>query len=309
MSTVAGSTHHAPLPRRDEKTHNGRMGFLKDLWARVGQNDYFGLSAEMAYNWMMAMVPLLIFLFSLFAMTTGQGEGFNHLMENLRRLLPGDAYDLVNGTLQDLTRNSSTGLAIASLVGALWASSNGAMVVIKALDRAYRCTEETRNFIVQRLVALAIVVGMGVILLVCSNLLVFGGVLIDTVERYFSPDGFMVSMLEIVRWVLPLVGLVLVSMFIYAIAPNRKKKGAWKETWPGALTFVSMWVVISYLFSLYVSNMGNYSKVYGPMGAIIILLFWLYLTSFSLLIGGQVNAMRSSCDEGTLNAPPTPDTK
>lgn len=309
MSAAAGSTQQPALPRSGRAADNkGMFAFLKDLWARIGQNDYFGLSAEMAYNWMMALVPLLIFLFSLFGMVTGGGDGFGQILDQLRRLLPADAFNLVRGTLEDLTRNSSGGLAAAGLLGALWASSNGAMVVIKALDRAYRCTEESRHFIMQRLIGLSIVVGMGLIMLVFSNVIVFGGMALDAMEAWFRPYGLAVRLLEVARWALPLAGLVLVSMFIYSIAPNRKIRGHWKETWPGALTFVGLWVAISWLFSLYVSNMGNYSKVYGPMGAIIILLFWLYLTSFALLIGGQVNAIHAGCDEGSLNAPPTPDT-
>jgi membrane protein len=282
------------------------MRFLKALLARIGQNDFVGLSAEMAYNWMMALLPLLVFLFTLFGLITGQGDEFRQIMENLRRLVPQEAYMLVVDALEDLTRNSSAELAIAGLLGALWASSNGAMVVIKGLDRAYRCTGENRNFIVQRLVAMGIVLGMGLIMLVGSNVLVFGGMIISAVEARFSPGGLLVLLLEVVRWGLPLVGLLPVSMFIYIITPNRPRRGAWKEVWPGALTFVGLWVIISWLFSLYVSNMANYSKVYGSMGAIVILLFWLYLTSFSLLIGGQVNAIRSGCDEGELNAPPSP---
>ncbi|HEY9687320.1 MAG TPA: YihY/virulence factor BrkB family protein [Coleofasciculaceae cyanobacterium] len=282
------------------------MRFLKALLARIGQNDFPGLSAEMAYNWMMALLPLLVFLFTLFGLFAGQGDEFHQIMENLRRLVPQDAYALVADTLEDLTSNSSTELAIIGFLGTLWASSNGAMVVIKGLDRAYRCTEENRNVILQRTIALGIVVGMGLILLVGSNLLVFGGMIISVIEARFSPDGLVVFLLEVVRWVLPLAGLIPVSMFIYIITPNRPKRGAWKEVWPGALTFVGLWVIISWLFSLYVSNMANYSKVYGSMGAIVILLFWLYLSSFALLIGGQVNAMRSGCDEGELNAPPSP---
>ena len=270
------------------------MGYLKRLWSRIQEHDFLGLSAEMAYNWMMALVPLLIFLFSVFGLITGQGEGFQDLMNSLQRLIPADAYTLVEATLRDLTASSSSELAILSLLGVLWTSSNGAMVVIKALNRAYRCEPDTRNLIVQRLVALGIVVGMSVILLVCSNLVVFGGMMIGAVEYYFSPEGLVVRTLEVLRWILPLITLGLVSVFIYAIAPNRKvTRSSWPDAWMGALTFVVLWVLISWMFSMYVTHMANYSKVYGPMGAIIILLFWLYMSSFALLIGGQVNAMRN----------------
>lgn len=306
MSTVAGSSN-TPLPRQQDEPDHGFMPFLKDLWSKMGQNDYAGLAAEMAYNWMMALIPILIFLFMLFGMFGTHTDVFAQVMGNLQRLMPGDAFNLLQGTITELTKDSSGGGAFLALLGALWTSSNGAMTLEKALNRAYRCTDDNRNFIMQRVIALLIVLGLAVILFVCTNLIMFGGSIIDAVEHYFNPGGLIIRALEVARWVLPLVSLVLVSMFIYSIAPNYRKPGYWHKTWPGALTFVMLWVIISTVFSLYVSNMANYNKVYGPMGAIIVLMFWLYLTSYALLIGGQVNAMLSDCDEGTLNAPPTPE--
>jgi membrane protein len=300
MSTYSGSSK--PFLPSDMKTReHGFMDFIKTLWNKTVQNDFAGLAAEMAYNWMMALIPILIFLFSLFGMFGTKTDLFGQLMSNLRHVAPPDAYRIMLGTITELTADSSGGLALVALLGALWTSSNGAMVVEKALNRAYQCKDETRNFLVQRITALVIVAGMGIILLLCSNLIMFGGSIIDAVEHYFRPGGWMIRLLDVLRWVLPMASLVVVSMFIYAIAPNirphRSWFSAWLRSWPGALVFVILWVAISSLFSIYVSNMANYNRVYGSMGAIIVLMFWLYLTSYALLIGGQINALRDACDE------------
>lgn len=313
MSTFAGSTGNAPMPRGGEQAdaNSGRKGFpgnLKALWARMNQNDCAGLAAEMAYNWMLALLPILIFMFAVFGMMHTETDLFAQTMDNMRRLVPPDAFNLIQGSLSELTKDSSQGLAIASLMGALWTSSNGAVTIEKGINRAYRCIDKKRGFIQQRLVALAIVVGMALILLVFSNLLVFGDAIIAGIEHYLNPGDGIIAMLGVLRWTIPIAGLLAVSMFIYAIAPDYHEKGAWKKSWPGALTFVVLWIGISVLFSTYVSNMGNYNKVYGPMGAIVILMIWLYLTSYALLIGGEVNAMVNGCDEGSLNAPPEPHT-
>jgi membrane protein len=85
------------------------------------------------------------------------------------------------------------------------------------------------------------------------------------------------------------VGLLAVSVFIYTVVPERR--GSWKTIWPGACAFVMIWILISLLFGEYVTNLSSYNKVYGSMGTIIVLMVWLYLTSYALLIGGELNAL------------------
>jgi membrane protein len=219
-------------------------------------------------------------------------------MGNLHRLIPGDAFDLIQASLSELTRDSSGSLAIISFLGALWTASNGAITVEKAVNRANHCQEIKRTFWQQRAVALLIVIGLGFLLFVCANLIVFGGLIFDAIQNFLRWPAWMLTLFSFLRWSIPIAGLVLISGFIYWVAPEplEDKERAKKSVWPGALTFVGVWIVISIGFSLYVSNMGDYNKIYGPMGAIVILMIWLYLTSLALIIGGEVNAL---CSEGS----------
>lgn len=273
------------------------MDFLKQLMARLGEDDSAGLAAEMSYNWMLALLPTLIFIFTLFGMFGIHTDLFAQLMSNLHRLVPNDAFELIQASLSELTRDSSGSLAIASFLGALWTASNGAIAVEKAVNRANHCQEVKRTFWQQRAIALLIVIGLGFLLFVCANLIVFGGLMFDVIQNFLHWPSWMLSLFGFLRWSIPIAGLVLISGFIYWIAPEpmEEPERAKKSVWPGALTFVGMWILISIAFSIYVSNMGNYNKVYGPMGAIVILMIWLYLTSLALIIGGEVNAL---CSEG-----------
>ncbi len=274
---------------------------LGDLWKDIRHDDCPGLAAEMAFNWMLALMPCLVFLFSLFGIITSQQALFQRMLAYFHRMVPGDAYGLVQDTLTELVRNSSGELATISLLGALWISSNGALVIEKALNRAYGCTERRRNFWQQRLVALLIMLGMGLILLVFSNLLVFGELLISMIAHWLHPPSWILSGLNALRWLVLIGGFMTISMWIYSIAPESQLFSAWKRTWPGAVVFVTLWALVSLLFSAYVTNMGNYDNVYGPMGAIIILMIWLYLTSYALLIGGEVNAWVNRRDQKTAS--------
>lgn len=272
------------------------MQALISLWKNLQEHDAAGSAAEMTYHWVMSLLPLLIFLFSLFGLLTSAGQ-FEQMMVQLERIVPPDAFRLIRDSLAELIRTSSGELAIFGLLGALWIGSNGALTIEKALNRAYGDSDRDRNFIQKRLVALAIVVGMAVILLGFSNLVVFGKVLIVWVVAHLHPPQAVVTLMYLARWLIPITGLVVVGMLIYAIAPEQRIRGAWNKIWPGALTFVVLWLVISWLFSLYVANMGQFSKIYGPMGAIVILMIWLYLSSYALLVGGEVNALFSQSNE------------
>ncbi|MCE3235537.1 MAG: Membrane protein-like protein [Vampirovibrio sp.] len=275
------------------------MDFLKHLWARIQEDDIAGLSAEMTYNWMLALVPTLIFVFALFGMFGVQSNLFGELLVHLQKLVPHDAFALIQASLQELTKDSNGSLAIISFLGALWTASNGAVTLEKAINRASRCTEIHRSFWMQRAVALLLVIGLGILLFVCANLIVFGEIIFNTIQRYIYLPSWTGLVFSLIRWTIPIAGLILISAFIYYVAPDywpeSKRKESKKHIWRGSLTFVSLWIIVSWLFSLYVTNMGNYNKIYGPMGAIVILLIWLYLTSFSLLCGSEVNGIFNEC--------------
>ncbi|HEY9746062.1 MAG TPA: YihY/virulence factor BrkB family protein, partial [Oculatellaceae cyanobacterium] len=182
-------------------------------------------------------------------------------------------------------------LAVASFVAALWTGSNGALVIEKALNRAYRKSGRRRNFWRQRLVALLSILGVGLILLVSTNLVVFGKMLIAAAEHWWRPAGWVLGWLKVLRWLMPMGGLFAVSLFIYTVGPECKQQRVWRTIWPGAATFVALWWLVSWLFGEYVSSLAHYNKVYGSMGTIVVLMVWLYLTSYALLVGGEVNAL------------------
>jgi membrane protein len=285
---------HSRFWQGNSRFHDG-LDFLKQLFHRVNDDDCGGLAAEMAYNFMLAFVPLLIFMVSMFGLISTDPQVLQNIMQNMHRIVPGEAVGILETSLLNITSDSSGGIAIIGLIGALWSSSNAAMVVIKALNRAYRCTEDKRPFWKQRLVALGIVLGMAVILILCSNLLVFGGMIIDFINTHFGLSRGTESMLHLLRCTIGFGALLVITDLIYVVWPDYKDGPVWKRTWTGAFTFIGLWIILSWLFSLYVANMGQYSQVYGSLGAIVVLMIWLYLTSFVLLIGGEVNAIRSGC--------------
>jgi membrane protein len=274
------------------------MHFLRQLWTQINRNDCSGLAAEMSYNWMLSLLPTLIFMLTLLGLFGVQSNSFKEIMVRLHQFMPSDALKLIHDSVKELIRASTGGLAIISLLGALWTASNGAITIEKALNRSYQCTDMQRNFWQQRVVALLIVLGLVFLLFVVSNLIVFGDLMFNAIQTYLRLPVWVLTLLAFLRWCIPIIGLVPVMGFIYWIAPDYKHTPTTKKVvWPGALTFVGVWLLISWLFSLYVTNLGTYNKIYGSMGVIIILMVWLYLTSFTLIIGGEVNAILTGCNQ------------
>lgn len=135
-----------------------------------------------------------------------------------------------------------------------------------------------------------LVLGLG--MLVGLNLFFFGDDLIAFADRVFTLPGVVVSLLHVARWLLVLGALVLVSALVYflslyQITPRVKLRAVV----PGALTFVGLWLLASWGFRLYIEHFAKFNQVYGALGVVIILLTWLFLTSFALLVGGEVNAL------------------
>jgi len=273
------------------------LPFLKRLWDCLKRDDAAGLSAEMTYNWMLSLLPTLMFLFTLFGMFGVKSDLVDQFMSRIYVVAPREAYTLLQVTLTALIKDSNGGVAVLSLLGAIWSASNGVTSIEKALNRAFRCVDKNRGFLRHFLVGLLAVIGLGILMLLSANLVVFGDVIFGFIQQTFwLPEqvGWIFSWL---RWSVAIVGLVLISSFIYWLVPDiRAEKLKFRQSvLPGTLVFVPLWILISWLFSLYVVSFGHYSKIYGSMGAIIVLMIWLYLTSYTLIIGGEVNAIISGC--------------
>jgi membrane protein len=268
------------------------MAFVTRLWDGMNRHDTAGLAAEMAFHWVLSLVPTMVFLLALIGLFGTGSEFITQTMSHLHRLMPAQAHQLLQSSLDQLMQDSSESLAVVGLLGAFWTASNGAWTVEKALNRIYHLDRERqRNVWRQRGVSFFLVFGMAVVVLVCANLVVFGDVLYDVLERYFFWPLDWLRLIGILRWGVALGGLIAMSAFIYSVAPEAAGERRFRYVWPGAVVFVVLWILSSLLFNLYVSNFGNYSKVYGPMGALVVLMLWFYFTSFALLIGGEVNAL------------------
>ncbi len=244
------------------------------------------LAAGVAFFAFMAIPPALIAALTLYGLVADP-QTVARQMEALAGSLPREAQPLIADQLNAVTSGSngalSLGLAVSVLV-ALWSASSGTSNLMVAVNLAYD-EPESRGFVKLRAIALALTLGAIVFFL----LTLFLVAVVPPLLQALRLGIFGTILAQVIRWAL-LVALVIAALaIVYRIAPDRHEpKFVW--TSPGAIVATVLWVLGSVVFSLYVNNFGSYNKTYGTLAGIIVFLLWLYLTSYIILLGAEINA-------------------
>ena len=169
----------------------------------------------------------------------------------------------------------------------LWTASGAFAALINALNRAYD-VQETRPFWKVRGIAILMTLGLSVLILVGVLLLVLGPQIGETIASIFGLGELFLLVWDIVRWPVALFFMIFTVALLYYFAPDANQPFRWIT--PGGLIGVVLWVLASVAFNFYVSNFGSYNKTYGSIGAVIILLLYLYISSLTILFGAELNA-------------------
>jgi membrane protein len=218
----------------------------------------------------------------------------NQLTAYMAKGMPGSAADLVEKTLNEVHQNSSALKALIGALGALWAATGGIDAISKTLNIAYGL-QETRSFFRKKLTSVGLTFGLAVLIIAALALLGFGGQIGEFVAAKVGLGGAFTVAWKILQFPVALGAMFLAFSMMYYFAPNMKEP-EWYWISPGAAVGVVVWVVASVGFSFYLKFFNSFSKTYGSLGAVIILMLWLYLTGMAILIGGEVNSEISKAD-------------
>lgn len=248
-----------------------------------------GLAAEMAYNAIMSLFPAILAVLTAIGLFRPLKVTFEAITSQLSEVVPTDALWLIQGFADAVSGSRDRGLFSLSFVLALWLASGALSAAMTALDQIHRIPrQQVRPFWKARLIALGLTIGTILLLLSALSLMFVSDIVVHNVAQY---SGFL--QLKLLRlWRLLTLPLVLAIMsltfgFIYRYGPSRWNPG--QPIMPGAVLAAVFWAILSNLFRLYVRDFGNYNQVYGTVGAVIVLMLWLYLSALVLLIGDQLN--------------------
>jgi membrane protein len=261
--------------------------FGRDLYQKTSDDNVFNGAAVLGFYLTLAIFPALILVMNIIAYLPIERVD-EAIMDLLGQALPDEAHEMVAGVVQEVTEEQRGGLLSFSLIGTLWAASTGMYAIMQQLNITYD-VEEERSFIRARGTALVLSIVFILLVIGAFSLIVFGGMMEGWLESQFSFGGALLILFAGLRWVIIVLALLLGFAMIYRYAPNVEQK--FKFLTVGAVIGVIMLIVASLGFAFYVSNFGDYAATYGSLGAIIILMMWLYIAGLVILIGSEINVL------------------
>lgn len=252
---------------------------------KVNNDDIFALGAQLAYYLMLSFFPFLIFLMTV--------VGFSHLdsadiLDGLRTILPNNVFSLVDVTVVEIVETQNAGLLGASIVLTIWSASSGFRAVIKGLNKAYNI-KDSRSFIKRSFVAIIFTLALVMLIMLTLAMMVFGEVIGKYILAIFPFKSVIAYIWNISRYLIVVFMMILIFACIYRYTPA--KKVSWREVYPGAIVSTLGWIIVSLGFSYYINNIANYSRLYGSVGAVFVLMTWLYITSMILILGAEFNSI------------------
>lgn len=261
----------------------------KRVYREFNKDRILGHSAELAYYFMLALFPALLFLMALLGLLAGPGSEMRaSLLQYLSGVLPASASGLVEQTLDQVSKASGGGKISLGVLGAWWSAAAGIVALSTTLNDVYD-VEETRPFWKVRGIALGLTVGVALLIVSALVLVLYGGKIANFVGDKLDLGAAFTTTWTVLQWPVVLICLLLSFALIYYFAPDLKDQ---KWTWvtPGAVVGVLLWFVASIGFKIYLAYFNSYSKTYGALGAVIILMLWLYVSGMAVLVGGEINS-------------------
>lgn len=258
------------------------------FFKEIGKDALVNKASSLAYNFMLAIFPGIIFLFTLIPFIPKRIGFQDQLMVLLQLILPVQAYKAFETTLSEIIKIQNGKLLSFGIILSVFFATNGMHNLMKAFNKSSLIVE-TRSWLKQRLIALILTCVIAISLIITIAAMTIGEVSLNYINRGLHIKGnAVVYLIEFSRWALLGILYFVTISILYRYGPANTKKwrffsaGSWLAT---ILAFLTIWG-----FSFYINHFGSYNKVYGSIGTLIVIMIWLYLNSLILLIGFELNA-------------------
>jgi len=269
----------------DWPEEHGGIWFACGLLRRYLDHEVGRQSAAMAYYLLFAIFPVLIFVSALLGVLDLDLEG---IIADLSRILPRAVVDLCEMYLTHVSDSSNAALLGFSLVFSIWFPARATNGLMDCVRRAYGLRKPVHP-IRYRLKMLLLTGFLFLAMLVALLLVTLGQRVLSFLAGSLALPPELLSLWNGLRFVI-LAALLLAAMgLLYAVSQDSRQPA--RYVLPGAVSAAAAWVLLSIAFSFYVENFANYSVVYGTLGAVVVLLVWLFLSAVALILGAELNGM------------------
>jgi membrane protein len=254
---------------------------------RFFKGEIFTQAAALSFYFIFALFPMIVALLAVVGLFAQNNSFRSGMIAQFGRVMPPSALTLVETTVREISAQSGGWKVGLGMLLALWSASGGMSALMDALDYSYR-VKESRPYLKRKAIALGLTVAIVTLSSVDLGIVLYGGRLAEIVGQRTGLSRAMVTLWQLADWPIALI-LVLFSLaLIYCVGPDVRPR--LRLITPGSVVGGLVWIVASLLLRVYLHFFNTYTRSYGSLGAVMVLLLWLYITGLAILLGGEINA-------------------
>lgn len=261
--------------------------FVRELYDAINDDNVFNGAAALGFYLTLAIFPAFIVLMSVIPYLPIDDVD-QAIMDLLDQALPPESAVLVQDVVEEVTQKQRGGVLSLGLLATLWVASTGMYAIMQQLNITYG-VKEARSLVRGRATALVLSLLFGVLVIGSFSLVVMGGTLEEWITDRLGYSGVVATAFAVFRWIVICLALLLGHAFFYKFAPNVEQR--FRFITPGSVFGSVLLILASLAFSIYIRNFADYDATYGSIGAVIVLMLWLYIAGFVILVGSEINAL------------------
>lgn len=244
-----------------------------------------GMAAQLAYYFFLSLFPALLIVV---ALTSVFPSGLlEQILHGLDSFAPPDLMQIVRDEVQRISAGGHAGLITFGVLGALWSASSAMSAAIDTLNRAYGI-KEARPWWKIQLLAIFLTITLSLFVLVSFTLVVAGPEIAEKLAAHVGLGPAFAWAWKILQWPIAFALISFGFAAVYYLAPDAEQRWSW--ILPGSRLSTLLWLLISLGFRFYVVHFGQWNRMYGAIGAVIVVLLWFYLSGLVLLVGAEFNS-------------------
>ncbi|MBO3446177.1 MULTISPECIES: YihY/virulence factor BrkB family protein [Clostridia] len=258
---------------------------IKNIIQESNYSEINSKAAEMSFYLLLSLFPFLMFtISSIVYIPILHLNKYIGLVENI---MPESAFVIVLSIINSARSSKSISFIIMSFFLTVWTSSRAVRAIIRGANKSYR-VKETRSYIKVFIIGLLFTVGLLLLIFSSMIFLVYGEKIGYFLFDLIGLDNIFINIWDVCRYTIGIITIILILMNLYKHTPNQKLST--RESIPGAIIATFGWILVSFFYSYYSNYFANYEVIYGSIGGIIVLITWIYLSSWAILIGSEINA-------------------
>lgn len=240
-------------------------------------------AAQVAFFILVSFFPFMMFLITLLRYTPLSED---IILNALNEIIPGGLESIVTDWLHETFRSASGTVLSLTVISTLWAGSKGFYGIARELDEIYEVSRQ-KNIFLRRLLSLLYTVVFTVIIILSLIVLVYGNRIVTLIQTHIPAMTRLTMLTFLLRSAVAFILFVGYFLFLYRFVPERKS--TFRQEIPGAILSAFLWIIFSYLYSLYVDYRRAFSSIYGSLTNIVLLMLWMYLCINIIFLGAMLN--------------------